>query len=60
MGEDKNLFVSQLKAIIACNQSDGFLKKWALDHLTKIEVRKKFRILRQQHIVLQISKQSLY
>ncbi|MHB8086427.1 MAG: hypothetical protein ACYDHZ_11440 [Dehalococcoidia bacterium] len=30
-------YVSELLAILACDQSDSYLKKWAEDQLQKIE-----------------------
>ncbi len=36
MPRRKNLNVRQLEAILACNQSDGYLKQAARDSLNKI------------------------
>lgn len=29
-------YIQQLKSILACDQGDGYLKKWAADRLTEI------------------------
>ena len=39
MNGDKGSYVIQLKAIVACSQSNGYLKKWASDKLVEIEVQ---------------------
>jgi len=39
MDTDKGIYVLQLKAIAACGQSNGYLKKWASDKLTEIEIK---------------------
>ncbi|MGA9047624.1 MAG: hypothetical protein WB588_01370 [Dehalococcoidia bacterium] len=31
------VYVRELRAILACDQSDGYLKKWTSDQLDKIE-----------------------
>jgi hypothetical protein len=41
MNNDQELFINQLKAIIACDQSDGILKKWAGHQLSRLEARNK-------------------
>jgi hypothetical protein len=46
MGENEELFVSELKAIIACGQSDGLLKNWAYKKLSRIEAGKRSPVSR--------------
>ena len=46
MGTDKHSYVLQLKAIAACGQSNGYLKKWADDKLSEIEARTKTSLQR--------------
>ena len=37
MDRDTELRMDQLKAIIACDQSDGLLKEWARNELAELE-----------------------
>jgi hypothetical protein len=41
MEKNKRLIIRQLEAILASNQSDGYLKKAAREDLEKINPRKK-------------------
>ena len=41
MEKSKKLDIRQLEAIIACNQSDGYLKQAARESLQKLNMRRK-------------------
>jgi hypothetical protein len=32
-------YVRQLESILACDQSDGYLKKWAVDRLAELKYK---------------------
>jgi hypothetical protein len=39
MDTETALYVRQLEAILACDQSDGYLKKWAEDRLRELKYK---------------------
>ncbi len=36
---DTPLYIRELEAIVACNQSDGYLKKWAEERLEEMHCK---------------------
>jgi hypothetical protein len=42
MDTETTLYVRQLEAILACDQSDGYLKKWAEDRLEELKYQIEF------------------
>lgn len=52
MIKKRKLDIRQLEAIIACNQSDGYLKQAAKDNLQKITHHRKLAHVKRPGIVL--------
>ena len=52
MDIEHTVYVSELRAILACDQSDGYLKKWAKDWLEEIEHQTKLVADLKKHPVL--------
>jgi len=42
MDSDNTVYVQELKAILACEQSDGYLKMWAKERLEEIQYQVEF------------------
>ena len=39
MHDNTPMYIHELEAIIACDQSDGYLKKWAQERLEEIQIK---------------------
>jgi len=51
MDTETRLYVRQLEAILACDQSDGYLKQWAEDRLKELKYAPEFIPLTDKALV---------